>query len=139
MSAADSEALRKVKQWLAFGDEDLQLARHALTLSSSIPYRLIAYHAQQCAEKHLKAYLVFHGVDFPYTHNIARLLELCSEKGTWPDMVRDAEELTPFAITTRYPGEDEEVTDEEALRAIEIASNLRDVVRNVLNQEGFPG
>lgn len=137
MSVTDAESLLKVKQWLSFGDEDLQLAPHALTLSSSAPYRLIAYHAQQFAEKHLKAYLVFHNVDFPDTHNIARLLELCAEKATWPDTVRDSEELTPFAITTRYPGEDEEVTKEEALRAIDIASNARDVVRNALQREGF--
>ncbi|MEK7842151.1 MAG: HEPN domain-containing protein [Deltaproteobacteria bacterium] len=104
MRVSDDETLLKVKQWLTFGDEDLQLARHALTLSSEAPYRLIAYHAQQCAEKHLKAYLVFHSVDFPYTHNIARLLELCAEKSPWPDTIRDSEELTPFAITTRYPG-----------------------------------
>lgn len=85
----------------------------------------------------MKAYLVFHSVDFPYTHNIARLLELCAEKSSWPDTIRDSEELTPFAITTRYPGEDEEVTKEEAIRAIEIASNVRDAVRKVMKQEGF--
>ncbi len=137
MSVTDTESLLKVKQWLSFADEDLQLARHALTLLSSAPYRLIAYHAQQCVEKHLKAYLVFHNVDFPYTHNIARLLELCAEKATWPDTVRDSEELTPFAITTRYPGEDEEVTKEEALHAIDIASDTRNTVRNALKKEGF--
>jgi hypothetical protein len=40
-------------------DEDLRLARHAFKLKSATPYKLIAYHAQQCAEKCLKAYLVF--------------------------------------------------------------------------------
>ena len=75
----DSEILRKVIQWLKYGDEDLRLARHGLTLTSGVPYRLIAYHAQQCAEKYLKAFLVYHRIDFPYTHNIGRLLELCAE------------------------------------------------------------
>jgi HEPN domain-containing protein len=45
--------------------------------------------------------------------------------------------LTPFAITTRYPGEDEEVTKEEALQAIEIAAKVRDIIRNALTQEGM--
>ena len=82
MSATNAEIRHKVKQWLAFGDEDLRLARHALTMSTGCPYRLIAYHAQQCAEKHLKAYLVLHKVDFPYTHNISHLLELSSKETT---------------------------------------------------------
>jgi len=29
-----------------------------MTMKTSVPYRLVAYHAQQCAEKCLKAYLV---------------------------------------------------------------------------------
>lgn len=137
MSATDKELLRKVSQWIAYADEDLQLARHALTLKSGCPYRLIAYHAQQCAEKYLKAYLVFHRVDFPYTHDISRLLELCAEYAGWAKTLQDAEVLTPFAITTRYPGVDKEVTKAEALSAMDIASRVRQVVRNALKQEGF--
>lgn len=103
MNPPNTDIFPKVKQWIDYEDEDLRLARHALTLSSGCPYRLIAYHAQQCTEKYLKAYLVFHRIDFPYTHNISRLLELCDEKSKWPEEVYEAEELTPFAITTRYP------------------------------------
>jgi HEPN domain len=70
MNVIDAEIRRKVLQWLNYADEDIQLARHALTLSTAVPYRLVAYHAQQCAEKALKAYLVRHRIDFPYTHNM---------------------------------------------------------------------
>ena len=136
MRDINRDILRKVSQWLAYGDEDLRLARYALTLKDNCPYRLIAYHAQQCAEKCLKAFLVYHRIDFPYTHNISHLLELCSDKANWAETLQDAEELSPFAITTRYPGEDEVVTKKEALRAIDIASHLRQVVRKALAQEG---
>lgn len=108
MSATNKELLRKVREWIAHADEDLQLARHTLTLKSGCPYRLIAYHAQQCAEKYLKAYLVFHCVDFPYTHDISRLLELCSKHTSWAETLQDAKEVTSFSITTRYPGVDKE-------------------------------
>jgi len=137
MKPTKTEIFQKVKQWIKYGDEDLRLARHALTLSSSCPTRLIAYHAQQCVEKYLKAYLVFHRIDFPYTHNISSLLELCEKKAEWPGTISIAEELTPFAIMTRYPGEDERVTKKEALRAIDIATQVRKVVRTALKQEGF--
>jgi HEPN domain-containing protein len=137
MKPADTEVARKVQQWLAFGDEDLRMAQHAFSLAGPPPYRLIAYHAQQCAEKYLKAYLVLHGIHFPYTHDLSRLLELCAEQAGWAEELREAEELTPYAITARYPGEDEEVREEEARRAAEIAARVRDVVRRTLAAEGF--
>ncbi len=133
MSAIESEIRRKVVQWLKYADEDIQLARHALTLSTGVPYRLIAYHAQQCAEKALKAFLVRHRIDFPYTHNISRLLELCSASAQWGDSLQDAEELSAFAITTRYPGVEEEVSREEALRAIDIADLVRETIGRELS------
>jgi HEPN domain-containing protein len=138
MNPPNTEIFRKAKQWMTYGDEDLRLARHALTLLSGCPYRLIAYHAQQCAEKYLKAYLVYHRIDFPYTHNISRLLELCEKSSRWPEKIYEAEELTPFAITARYPGEDEKVTKKEALRAVGIATKIRQTVRKTLKKEGFP-
>lgn len=51
MKHLDAEVRRKVNQWLKFADEDLQLAERGLKLKRNVPYRLIAYHAQQCAEK----------------------------------------------------------------------------------------
>jgi len=136
MRPLDPAILKKVIQWLEFADGDLRLARHGLTLTSGVPYRLIAYHAQQCAEKHLKAFLVYHEIDFPYTHNIGRLLELCAEKGDWARDLPEADELTPFAITARYPSEQEAVTREESLRTIEIALKVRETIRKALEREG---
>jgi HEPN domain-containing protein len=137
MNAPDI-VLRKVHQWLAYADEDLHLARHGLTIPvAPPPYRLIAFHAKQCAEKCLKAFLVLCGVDFPYTHNLGHLLDLCAAQDTWAETLRDAEELTPFAITARYPGEDEEVTLEEALRAIETAGRVRAAAREAIRDKGI--
>lgn len=136
MSKIEPEFLKKVIQWLSLADEDLNLASHALGLGAQSPYRLIAYHAQQCAEKCLKAFLVYHNVDFPYTHNIRRLLKFCEEHAAWIDTLKGAEELTPYAITARYPGEDEEVTESEAKRSIEIARQVRTQVRTALEKLG---
>jgi HEPN domain-containing protein len=136
MSDLDREVLRKVMQWLSYADDDLLFARHGMTIKSGSPYRLIAFHAQQCVEKLLKSFLVYHLTDFPYTHNISVLLELCAELSDWPETIRDAEELSSYAITARYPGEDREVTKEEAERAIEIAERVKKIVRSALSKEG---
>ena len=138
MKVPNERVLHHVKQWLSHGDEDLHLAVQAMTLQGKEgpPYRLIAYHTQQCAEKYLKAYLVYCGVDFPYTHNISILLELCSERANWTAELRDAEQLTLYSITTRYPGEDQEVTEAEAKRAVELARKVQAQVRTALKQLG---
>ena len=136
MNDIEKEIHRKVNLWMAYADEDLHLSKYALKLRPA-PCRLIAYHAQQCAEKCLKAYLVFRRVDFPYTHNISLLLELCTGQSKWAESLQDAEELTAFAITTRYPGEDKKVTMAEAVRAIELASSVRQAVKKALADEGM--
>jgi len=138
MANPDPEIVRKVTHWLGFADEDLKLASNVMDLQAEdTPYRLIAYHAQQCAEKCLKAFLVYHKVDFPYTHSIGRLLRLCGDLAAWPQTLKDAKELTPYAVTARYPGEDEEVTKAEALRAVELAQQVRTVVRSDLQKLGL--
>jgi hypothetical protein len=64
-----------VAQWVARADEDLSVARHLL--AEKLPYHgAIGFHAQQAAEKLLKAYLVAHQVEFPETHGLGRLLDL---------------------------------------------------------------
>ena len=137
MTNPDPDIMKMVAQWLTLANEDLDLASDALHYSSRRPYRLIAYHAQQCAEKCLKSFWVYHSEDFPYTHNIRRLLKLCEKFATWPQNLKDAEELTPYAITTRYPGEDKEVTEDEAIGAIESARKVREQVRAKLKLLGM--
>jgi HEPN domain-containing protein len=136
MPNPDPETVRKVTQWLTFADDDLKMASDTLSRGAGGPYRLIAYHAQQCAEKYLKAYLVYQNVDFPYTHNIRRLLKLCGQRATWAQDLKDAEQLTPYAITARYPGEDEEVAQAEASEAVDIARQVRNRVRSELKKLG---
>jgi HEPN domain-containing protein len=137
MKLPDAPIIEKARQWLAYAEEDLRAARHGFSMPETPPCRVIAFHAQQCAEKYLKAYLVFQGVDFPFTHSLRRLLDLCAPVAAWAEQLRDAEELSPYAITARYPGEDLIVSGAEARRAVEIAERVREVVRAALREEGF--
>lgn len=127
--------LRKVINWIEIADEDLQFAQHGLTIPKKPPFRLIAYHAQQCAEKYLKAFLVYKNQDFPYTHNLTILLEYCSKHRNWTEQIMNTEELSSYAITSRYPNEDKEVTKDDAVRAIFLAGTVRNVVREALKKE----
>lgn len=137
MKQPDGHINRKVCQWIEIAEEDYRLAVHGMTLSTGTPFRLVAYHAQQCAEKHIKAWLVYNNVDFPFTHNLGFLLTLCLKHTTWKPELEEAGDLTVYAITTRYPGISERVTEAEAIHAIEIAKKVKDAVLEQLSEKGF--
>jgi len=137
MTPQREDVLAKVRKWVGVADDDLAVARHILELRPHCPFRMAAYHAQQCAEKYLKGYLVWRDIDFPHTHNIARLRKLCSEHADWVAELHDADELSPFAITARYPGESLVVTQADADLSVQIAERVRRAVRQALENEGL--
>jgi HEPN domain-containing protein len=88
-------------------------------------FETLCFHAQQAAEKSIKAVLLHKGIRFPYTHNISRLTDLLNESRIpWPEELGRASKLTDYAMETRYPGPLEEVTEEEYRQAVEIAQRV---------------
>ena len=136
MSIPDQDHIENVLLWMSYADEDLNLAKYVMKMPGSRPYRLIAYHAQQCAEKYLKAYLVYYDIDFPYTHDIQKLLNLCGSH-KWIEKIKEVEELTPYAISARCPGMDEPVTKDETHHAVDLASKVKKTIRKVLAEDGM--
>jgi HEPN domain-containing protein len=128
---------KKTIIWVSYAEGDLSTAQVGLSLTTDIPYQIIAFHAQQCAEKYLKAYLVYHEVDFPYTHNISLLLELCAKKGAWALQLEKAEKLSVYASTLRYPSDEIVITKNDAIEAVEIAIRVKESVHNALISEGL--
>ncbi|OGU69991.1 MAG: hypothetical protein A2W30_07455 [Ignavibacteria bacterium RBG_16_36_9] len=126
----------KVTDWIEIAEEDLIIAKHSLTLSSGVPFRIITFHSQQCAEKYLKGFLVFHKIEFPYTHNIVTLIDLCSEIDESFEELREAELLTSYATANRYPGEFRKLRRQDALNSIKLAEMVRIKVRRTLINTG---
>lgn len=136
MTPQRDELAAKALEWISFADDDLRVAQHTFSITPKCPVRLAAYHAQQCAEKYLKAYLVWRGIDFPPTHNIARLRKLCVDLASWAADLRDADELSTFAMTARYPGQEIKVTETDARMSVRIAETVKEAVRRALREEG---
>ena len=65
------------------------------------------------------------------------LLTLVYENASWAKELKDAERLTIYATSARYPTNDEHVTEDEALTAFKIALKVKDVVKNSLIEKGF--
>jgi HEPN domain-containing protein len=85
----------------------------------------LCFHAQQAAEKAIKALLIWHGVKFPYIHDLAALLtRLEKATGDLPQRIGEAERLTQFAVETRYPGTAPPVREKEYQEAVKLAGEV---------------
>ena len=66
-------------------------------------YDTACFHAQQAGEKSLKAFLAHRSVPFPYTHNLAKLIEICAQfDPAFRSLLPLAAPLTPYAVELRY-------------------------------------
>lgn len=87
-------------------------------------------------EKLLKAYLTHHEMDFPFTHNLARLIRLCAQVDpTFMSLSSVVEPLTPYAVELRYDVEFRP-SDEDAAEALSLARNVREFVLARLPEDG---
>ena len=93
----------KHELWLAYAEDDLEDAK-AILDSPNTSVVGVLFHSQQCAEKALKAFLVYHNVKFRINHDLAVLVKACANINDEFFSVKDlANELTPYAIDIRYP------------------------------------
>ena len=64
---------------------------------------IVGFHAQQAVEKSLKAVLASSGIEFPYTHDLDGLAELCRRGGIdVPAKLADVDHLSPYGVQLRY-------------------------------------
>jgi HEPN domain-containing protein len=125
------------REWLNRARSDLALAK---ATREGVYLEDLCFHAQQGAEKAIKALLIKFGVEFPYVHDLARLLTLAEEAGQRiPETVRQAERLTRFAIIARYPGLAGEVSEEEYEDAFSLAEGVVRWVENILGSQESEG
>lgn len=94
--------MKPYEEWLLKADHDLKsaelLVKNSELLDTSI------YHTQQCAEKALKAFLVYHEQEIEKTHHLKIILERCILiDESFTGLTEHAIFLTPFATGFRYP------------------------------------
>jgi len=93
-----------VRGWLLKAESDLTNA--SLCLDAGQALDTACFHAQQAAEKFIKAYLVAQEIDFPLIHNLEKLIELGARHD--PDFISIkslGQILTPYAVELRYDSE----------------------------------
>jgi HEPN domain-containing protein len=68
---------------------------------------------------------VLHGEAFPFVHELKKLLSRLERIGhKVPKYLWKANDLSPYAVETRYPGFSDRVTEREYRRAVQIAERV---------------
>ncbi len=117
--------------WIAKAEEDYALAASSLRRKQARIYGT-CYHSQQCAEKCLKALLLFKGKPFPRTHDLLKLSDLCEKAGILvPVDIEKLDALSECGAQARYPGGEPSVQD--AREALDTARIVRRFARRFLN------
>lgn len=123
------------RQWLAKAGQDLGAAKLLLREETSF-LGAVGFHCQQAAEKYLKAFLTWHQIDFPKTHDIDELLDLvATTNAKLAKSLRSATILTDYGVETRYPGDAPELTLEQAREAVKLAEVTRKAILKALKNK----
>ena len=118
-------------EWMSKAEGDWASAQRELRARRAPNYDSACFHAQQCAEKYLKARLQQEGIAFTRTHDLVVLLDLLLPiEPSWVQLRPRLRALTVAAVDYRYPGAS--ATKATAREAVVACRDLRAVVRTSL-------
>jgi HEPN domain-containing protein len=93
-------------EWVEKAEGDFAIVLRESRARKNPSYDGACFHAQQCAEKDLKARLCEAGIEFAKIHDLVALLNHVDEvEPGWQRFREDLAYLSDFAVAFRYPGE----------------------------------
>jgi HEPN domain-containing protein len=118
--------------WLRKADHDLLNIQNNLA-AQEIPWDTVCFHAQQAAEKVLKAFLVARGRDLSKTHDLVALLAKCVEcDAGLADLEADCRKLTSYGVAARYPDDLFEPDESDGRDVVAAAHRIRTTILSLL-------
>ena len=127
--------LKHARSLLKMARDDLNALRGMLSSARSSSESLFTdgvfgFHAQQTAEKCLKAWIASLGNRYPHTHDLMALIEILDRAGEDTSGLASLVELSPFAVQYRYESLD---TDEDELDRSALFSEIQALFDRVEN------
>ena len=120
------------RTWIAKAESDRLNIRNNLA-AAQVPWDTVCFHAQQMAEKMLKAYLVSRGQQLARTHDLVALLaEAVATGAPIEDLEADCRQLTQYAVLLRYPGVRGDPSEREGQEAVAAAERIFQHIRTVI-------
>lgn len=120
-----------VREWVAKAEEDYLTVEILVRQRRKRIHNSVCFHAQQCAEKYLKALLVSRKLPTRKTHDLGELADVLRSYEPSIALIEDLFDcLAPYAVESRYPGDD--ATAREAKAARKAAGEIRRFSRSRL-------
>lgn len=126
------------RRWLSKARTDLALATVVLEQAPEMEGWAACFHAQQAAEKALKAVLVARGVEPPFVHNLVALRALLPGDIDLDASVESLADLSAYARGVRYVSDiegSEDPTWDEAEQAVVAAGRILHAVQSWLGAD----
>jgi len=118
-------------EWVSKAEGDYVCVQREWRARKHPNYDALCFHAQQCAEKYLKAYLQESNLSVSRTHNLIALLEPLLTDNPPLEMLREALlQLNIYSVAFRYPGES--ALREDARSARSLCEYVRKTLRRHL-------
>ena len=119
-----------VRAWLTKAAHDLKNAEHTLRLPDpECPLDTVCFHAQQCIEKSIKAYLTAEQVLFEKTHDLGQLVYLCRADAGLVRELEGVKGLSHYAVDLRYADAvSEDPSRAEAQEAVALARKAHESI-----------
>ena len=134
----DPVRLEDTREWISKAAQDLRRV-HILSAADPSDIEGVLFHAQQAAEKVLKAFLVWHDVPFRKTHGLEEIGAQCASiDPTLANLIQRGEALTVYAWRFRYPGAPYQPDLEEAKAAADLAERVFEEIANRLPADTRP-
>jgi HEPN domain-containing protein len=130
------EVLEEVAAWIAKAESDFKNIELVLPADDA-PFDTVCFHAQQAAEKYLKALLTFYGIPFRKTHDLPELVLLLPSRSSVPGEVGDLTDLTYAAADARYPNAAVQYDRTMAEGAVRTAELVKFSVLEELSSAGY--
>ena len=118
-------------EWVRKAEGDFAILERESRARKNPSYDGACFHAQQCAEKYLKARLCEAGAHFGKVHDLPALLDqVLTLEPLWEAHRANLAYLSDFAVHFRYPGESADRAT--ALRARALCRSFRKAARQSL-------
>ncbi len=131
----DPDLRREVAGWLRYARDDLGAAE-LLIEHGGVP-RAACFHAQQAAEKAIKACLLSLQEGVPRSHDLELLVAKLPEDWRLREDPSSLADLSAWAVEPRYPGDLPDATEEQAEAAVEQARDIYETTLKDLEKHGY--
>jgi HEPN domain-containing protein len=118
------------REWIEKAEGDFRTAMREFRARKKPNYDAACFHAQQCAEKYMKAFLQEKGMTVDKTHDLVRLLSLMPTVIGLQAIQSQLALLSAAAVEFRYPGE--QASKEVAKESIQTSTSVRTEIRELM-------